>query len=65
MIPVPYCTTPEHQPQYVVVGVGHVMCPICRADVPSPRPEGPQHEQVGVGEQVAVREVFGRPRSDG
>jgi len=57
------CATPEHQPSYVVADVGRVFCPVCQADVPSPRPSGPQHAAADVGERVPVRESFGRPKT--
>ena len=58
--PNPPCTTPEHQPYYLVARIGHVMCPICKADVPSPRPGGAQHEGVQVTETILVKDRAGR-----
>jgi hypothetical protein len=58
--PVKFCTTPEHQPRYLVADVGRVMCPICKADVPSPRPEGARHEGVHVTETIIVKDRTGR-----
>lgn len=54
--PAKLCTTPEHQPSYVVASVGRVVCPLCDADVPSPRPGGAVHDSASIGEVVKVTE---------
>ncbi len=58
--PARFCTTPEHQPSYVVARVGRVVCPLCNADVPSPHPAGPQHVKIDVIEDVSFSEQIGR-----
>lgn len=50
------CTDPEHQPRYTTPAVGRVYCPVCDADVPSPRPGGPRHESVTIVERLPLKE---------